>query len=254
MNSLKLKNILDYNNKTLVLTGSSGQLGVYISNFFLNLGCKVYGLDKVKKKSFYSKNFFFKKVDISNEKQTSEVLKYIKKKEKKIDIIINGAAYNPVTHFSKRNKKELTLTSNTNIIGTINLIRAFYKIQKNNCKIINIGSVYGVRSPDFKIYGKKDRISSEIYGGSKAAIIQITKYFAVFLSKYNVSVNCISPGGILNKVKQNKTFIKKYSNKVPIKRMGKPEDLSMALLYFSSELTNYTTGQNLVIDGGFTIC
>ena len=52
MNSLKLKNILDYNNKTLVLTGSSGQLGVYISNFFLNLGCKVYGLDKVKKKIF----------------------------------------------------------------------------------------------------------------------------------------------------------------------------------------------------------
>ena len=254
MNYIKIKNILDYKNKTLILTGSNGQLGNYITKFFLSLGCKVYGLDKVKKNSILNKNYFFKKIDISNEKETKKVLKYIKKKEKKIDIIINGAASSPTTHFSKRNKKELNETLNTNIIGTLNVIKAFYEVQNKNCKIINFGSIYGVRSPDFKIYGEKDRINSEIYGGTKAAIIQITKYFAVFLSKKNISVNCISPGGILNKSIQSKKFIKKYSNKVPMGRMGKPEDLAMALLYFSNDTTNYTTGQNLVIDGGFTIC
>ena len=254
MNYMKIKNILNYKNKTVVLTGASGQLGLYISNLFLSLGCKVYGLDKLKKHKIYNKKFFFKKIDIKNEFQVKKTIKYIKKKENKIDIIVNGAAYSPVTHFSKRIKREINETLDTNIVGTLNIIKSFYNVQKKNCKIINIGSIYGVRSPDFKIYGKKDRINSEIYGGSKAAIIQITKYFAVFLSRHNVSVNCISPGGILNTKKQNKKFIKKYSNKVPVGRMGNPEDLTMALLYFSNELTNYTTGQNLIIDGGFTIC
>ncbi len=54
-------------------------------------------------------------------------------------------------------------------------------------------------SPDFKIYSKGDRFSPEIYGASKSSIIQLTKYYAVLLAKRNINVNCISPGGLLNK-------------------------------------------------------
>ena len=122
------------------------------------------------------------------------------------------------------------------------------------CKIINIGSIYGVRSPDFSIYDDNNNMNSEIYGGSKAAIIQITKYFAVLLAKKNIIVNCISPGGLENKNFQKNKFIYNYSKKVPLGRMCKEEDLKMALLYFSNTETNYTTGQNLIIDGGFTLC
>ena len=72
--------------------------------------------------------------------------------------------------------------------------------------ILNIGSIYGFLSPDFNIYSKGDRFSSEIYGASKGSVIQLTKYFAVLLAKNKINVNCISPGGIINKKVQNLMF------------------------------------------------
>ena len=76
------------------------------------------------------------------------------------------------------------------------------------CKIINISSIYGLISPEFKIYEKGDRFSSEIYGATKAGLIQLTKYYSVLLAKYNILVNCISPGGIVNKKFKLKNFKK----------------------------------------------
>ena len=69
------------------------------------------------------------------------------------------------------------------------------------CKIINIGSIYGNISPDFRIYGKNDNFNSEIYGATKAGVIQLTKYLSVLMSKYNINVNSMSPGGIYNEIK-----------------------------------------------------
>ena len=108
--------------------------------------------------------------------------------------------------------------------------------------------VYGI---DLRSKKKKDNLSSEIYGGSKAALIQLTKYFAILMAKYNIKVNCISPGGIEDK-KHSKYFVKNYCLRVPLNRMGNISDLYGALIYFSGEISNYTIGQNLIIDGGLT--
>ena len=80
--------------------------------------------------------------------------------------------------------------------------------------------IYGFLSPDFKIYEKGDRFSPEIYGATKSAIIQLTKYYAVLLANRNINVNCISPGGIINKDLQSKSFIKKYVKRVPKNEWG----------------------------------
>ena len=115
-----------------------------------------------------------------------------------------------------------------------------------------MSSIYGLVSPDFKIYSKGDRFSSEIYGATKAGLIQLTKYYSVLLARYNILVNCISPGGIKNKNVQTKRFQKKYSNRVPLKRMAEVEDLFTTILFLSSKKTKYITGQNIVIDGGLS--
>ena len=104
-------------------------------------------------------------------------------------------------------------------------------------------------SPDFRVYGKKDNFNSEIYGATKAALIQITKYYSVILSNLNINVNCLSPGGIYD---QKKNFIKKYSQRVPKKRMAKNEDLNTGILFLASDKSDYVTGQNLIIDGGLS--
>ena len=81
----------------------------------------------------------------------------------------------------------------------------------------------------------------------------MTKYFAVHLANRNIRVNSISPGGIFNPNKpQGSKFIENYKKNCPMNRMGENKDIIGAIIYFASEASSYTTGQNLVVDGGFT--
>lgn len=239
---------INFKNKIILITGSSGKIGKELSNFFEKEKAIVYGIDIKKKKS---KNFF--SGDISNEKFVDNTIKEIIRKHKKIDVLINNAAKSVFTNPFFRSKEELKLVTETNLYGTINLIKSFSKNKKKSnsySKIINIGSIYGVVSPNFSIYGPKDNFNSEIYGATKAGIIQLTKYFAVLLSDKNINVNCISPGGVADQ--NHSVFFKKnYNNKVPQKRMGRAEDLIGIIAILSSQYSNYITGQNILVDGGF---
>ena len=100
-----------------------------------------------------------------------------------------------------------------------------------------------------RLYAEGDRRTPEIYGASKAAVINLTKYFAAYMAP-NVRVNCISPGGIFNN--QDSDFVQMYSRKVPMERMGKEEELLSTLEYLISDESSYVTGQNIVVDGGLT--
>ena len=90
-----------------------------------------------------------------------------------------------------------------------------------------------------------------MYGPSKAAILNLTKYVAVLWGKSNVRVNALSPGGIFNN--QDPQFVRKFSARVPLGRMGYLDDIVGPLLFLASDASKYITGQNLKVDGGFTI-
>ena len=196
-------------------------------------------------------------MDICNQREIIKTFEKIITKEKKIDIIINNAATATFKKFTNRTNEEIEFVLKTNVTSIINIIKNYTILFKNKKlkkgKIINVGSIYGFLSPDFKIYSKGDRLSSEIYGASKSSVIQLTKYFAVLLAKKNINVNCISPGGILNKKLQSKKFIENYIKRVPKNRMGNVEDLHTAMIYLASDFSDYTTGQNLVVDGGLSL-
>ena len=254
--SQNIDKLFNYKNKIVLITGSNGQVGKSLVKLFLDLGSIVYGLD-IASNQIKKKNFFYKKVDISNTKKIEVYLKYIVKKNKKIDIIINNAGYSVFSKFYKRSEKEFNNTINVNLKGPINIINSYYKIHKSkklkNCNIVNIGSIYGSLSPDFRIYGKNDNFNSEIYGATKAGVIQLTKYYSVILSKHNININCLSPGGIFNDDKpQERNFVKKYSSRIPKNRMAKIDDIYTGILFLTSDKSNYVSGQNLMIDGGLS--
>ena len=256
MKNPNIKSLFNFNNKKILITGASGQIGSATVDLFLNLGSKVYGVDKNAGKNKHS-NYRFIKTDITNKLKIKTKITEIVKKEKCIDVIINTAAVSYFSKYDKRTDLEINKTLDTNIKGVLNIINSYAHIHKTRklkkCSIINMGSIYGFLSPDFRIYGNKDRFSSEVYGASKAAVIQLTKYYSVVLSKYNINVNCLSPGGIYNDKKpQNKKFVKNYSNRVPLKKMGKPENLFTGILFLASDQSNYVNGQNLIIDGGLS--
>lgn len=241
---------LEFNNKIVLLTGCEGKLGKEIKKKYFELGAKVYGID-IKKSS--NRKIF--KADISNEKSVDKIISKIIKLEGKIDIIINNAGVSVYSPMEKRKSSEIDFTLNVNVKGIINIIKSYFKIHKlkklKSCKIINISSIYGIVAPDFRVYSKNDNINSEIYGASKAAVIQLTKYFATLFGKDNILVNCISPGGIQDK-NHSKFFISQYKKRVPLNRLAIEKDIMGAIIYFSSDSCSYTTGQNLVIDGGLS--
>tara|TARA_B100000989_G_scaffold256561_1_gene205804 strand:+ start:1221 stop:1997 length:777 start_codon:yes stop_codon:yes gene_type:complete len=256
MPNQKIDNFFNFKEKIILITGSSGQIGSSLCKLFLDLGAKVYGLDTTSGRVKH-KNFFFKKLNIIKKTFVERSINTIIKKNKKIDVIINNAGYSVFTKFYNRTKKELDKTINVNIIGTLNIINSYVKIHKKKklqyCNIINIGSIYGLMSPDFRIYGKKGNYNSEIYGATKASIIQLTKYYSVLLADLNINVNCLSPGGLYNtKNPQTASFIKKYSLRVPKARMAKPEDLYTGIIFLASSKSNYVSGQNIIVDGGLS--
>jgi len=235
--------------KTMLITGSESQLGKAYVGRFLDLGYSVFGFDLLPQSQ--NSKLIYRKVDITKPKEIGAALDSL---DKEIDVLVNNAGNQIFTPFEERTEEELDLVIGANLKGTIiitkELFNRFFKPKKRGC-IVNIGSIYGVVATDMRLYKEGDRRSSEIYGATKAAIIQLTKYFAAYMAPYNVRVNCISPGGIFNH--QNGEFVEKYSAKVPFSRMGRENELLSTLEYLVSEQSTYTTGQNIIVDGGLTV-
>lgn len=118
--------------------------------------------------------------------------------------------------------------------------------------IVNIASIYGVVGNDFTLYQEYGGTSPAAYAAIKGGIINLTRYLASYCGANNIRVNCVSPGGILDEKNQHPSFIKRYCEKVPMRRMGNPDDIAPAVSFMLSEEAKYITGQNLVVDGGWT--
>ena len=133
------------------------------------------------------------------------------------------------------------------------------KKSKRSGVIILMGSIYGHVAQDLNIYkGIKDMRENMPYTIIKSGISGLTKQMASYYGKYNIRINTISPGGLVGHVKgikqkQNIKFLKQYSLKVPLKRLGKASEVATACVFLSSEAASYITGIDLLVDGGWTV-
>jgi NAD(P)-dependent dehydrogenase (short-subunit alcohol dehydrogenase family) len=251
-----LNKIYDLKNKVIVITGSCGQLGASMCDLFVKMGCKVIGIDNSVESNKIN-NVDYYDLDIRQSKNVSIVFKNIFKKYNQIDILINNAGVSVFEPFEERNEENFDWVMNVNLKGTFNCIQKYVNNydsinQKQGC-IINIASMYGLISPDFRIYSENDRKNSEVYGATKAGVIQMTKYFAVHLADRNIRSNSISPGGVYNPANpQGKEFIENYKYRCPMKRMAKSEEIANVALFLATELSSYVNGQNIIVDGGMS--
>ncbi len=116
--------------------------------------------------------------------------------------------------------------------------------------IVNISSIYGVVGPDFSIYNGTDMTMPAAYSAIKGGVVNFTRYLASYYGAFGIRVNCVSPGGIFDK--QPPEFISNYEMRVPMKRLGCPDDVSPSVTFLLGEHSKYITGQNLIVDGGWT--
>jgi len=253
-----LDGFFNLRDKIILVTGATGQLGFEICNSYVKTGAKIIGTDKElnSSKMVKSDNIKYFEMDITDKKSIANIFERVNSSYGRFDILVNNAGVSAFEPFEDRPESSFDWVMDVNLKGTFLCIQTYIngaKRKEQNGNIINIGSIYGVVSPDYRIYSDCARRNSEVYGATKAGIIQMTKYFAVHAAKYGIRVNCVSPGGIFNPENpQGKDFIKNYSDRCPMGRLASAEEIIGGILYLSSDAARYVTGQNLVIDGGMS--
>lgn len=151
---------------------------------------------------------------------------------------------------------EFRATVDVNLAGTFNAIQVFgpAMARAGRGSIVNIGSLYASIAPDPSLY---DHIEADppflkpaAYGASKAAVVNLTRYFARLWGPHGLRVNALSPGGVRGG--QDSEFLRKYEARVPLGRMAEAPDLAGPLVFLASDASRYLTGHELRVDGGFT--
>ncbi|HNX91713.1 MAG TPA: SDR family oxidoreductase, partial [Candidatus Omnitrophota bacterium] len=195
------------------------------------------------------------KMDISDMKDIKNGMKKAAGKKGRIDILVNNAVYCEMGNPESMTEEEWAYGVDGTLNSAYRCLKAVIPYMGNGSKIVNISSMYGMISPDMRIYREHpDFFSPPNYGAAKAGIIQLTKYFAVYLAAKGIGVNCLTPGSFPSKeVRKSKGFIKELTKKIPIGRVGEPHELGGAVLFLSSGASSYVTGQNIIVDGGWTI-
>lgn len=175
-----------------------------------------------------------------------------------IDILINNAGGGSGAgkcRLLERSPKDIADLIDKNLIGTMYCCQAVGKImaEQGHGKIINIASMAGLIGRDRRMYDRSDMQGQPIdYAAAKAGVIGMTRDLAAYLAPMGVYVNAISPGGFRRKLPES--FVADYSDRTPLGRMGiDGVDLNGAALFLASAASDYVTGHNLVVDGGFSI-
>tara|TARA_Y100000816_G_C26104792_1_gene586680 strand:- start:3293 stop:4042 length:750 start_codon:yes stop_codon:yes gene_type:complete len=245
----------DLKKKVVVITGGSGFLGKQYSNAFLKNKCKVINLDTVNK----NKKVFFFKCDISKESDLILAKDKIVKKFKKVDILINNAARNPIPGENKKSNKledldlkELNDDLRVGLIGSILTSKIFggQMLKQKKGNIINISSDLGVIAPDQRLY-KKNFIKPVSYSVVKHGILGLTKYLASYWGSKNIRCNAFAPGGMKNK--NNISIQKKIEKLIPINRMSNINEYNDIVLFLASDSSSYINGATIIADGGRSI-
>ena len=244
--------------RTALVTGSSGPLGTSISASLHRIGYKVVGVD-YKPPRDSSCIFEFVECDFLDEARLKKVMEPIFKHHN-VETLVNNAAFTTESNtgefaveFEKQTAQGVKDAFQVNAIAPFILSQIFHKYsdtQSNNLSIVNIGSIYGIVAPSVSLYQEQEFFSPCGYGMSKAALIHLTKYLSVVLAP-KIRVNSVSPGGI--KRNQNEQFITRYQNLTPLKRMNSENETSEVVTFLVSEKSSYVTGQNFVVDGGWTV-
>jgi NAD(P)-dependent dehydrogenase (short-subunit alcohol dehydrogenase family) len=252
-----LDHLFGLDGKKILVTGACGQLGKVICRGFLDVGSVVIGVDiNINKNNvIQNNNISYFPFDITSKKSVKDLFNKLYNKYSSIDVLINNAGISTFEPFEDRSEKSFDRVSDVNLKGTFLCIQEYSKHQKNNkCgNIINIASIYGLISPDPRMYKEGDRRNSEVYGATKAGIIQMTKYFAVHLAENQIRVNVVSPGGIYNSENpQSENFVNEYSKRNPTGRMANTDEMLGAVLFLASNTSTYVTGHNMVVDGGMS--
>jgi len=238
--------------KIIIVTGGNGLLGREIVKKLLTEGATCINIDINHNTSI---DLSCIQCDITDSNSIDRAIKLIINNFNHIDGLVNNA-YPRTNDWGFKFEDIEFISWQSNIDWQLNSYFYFtqqvskYMVKQGLGSIVNMASVYGVVGPDFTVYDGTEMTMPAAYSAIKGGIVNFGRYLASYLGPSGVRVNTISPGGIFDN--QNPVFVNNYNKKVPMRRMGLPRDISPAVSFLLSDDSNYITGHNLIVDGGWT--
>jgi NAD(P)-dependent dehydrogenase (short-subunit alcohol dehydrogenase family) len=197
-------------------------------------------------------------IELENEAEVATVHETVRKHFGRLDILVHCAALvgtSPLegwaVPFEEQSLNTWRRAHEVNVTAGFHLIQSCADLLKasGHGSVIAVSSIYGVVAPDFGLYEGTQMGNPAAYASSKAGLLQLTRWLSTALAP-RVRVNAITPGGVF--ANQDPAFVARYEKRTPMGRMAGVEDFKGAMAYLASDLSAYVTGQNLVVDGGWT--
>ncbi|MEK9185074.1 MAG: SDR family NAD(P)-dependent oxidoreductase [Patescibacteria group bacterium] len=260
MTNVSLQQLINLNNKTAIVTGGAMGIGFGIANRLAEAGANVVIADLNEEvgnkavKELNDKGFkvVFVKTDVTSEQEIKEAVDFSVKTYGGIDILVNNAGIYPQIPVMQMKTTDFEKVLNVNLKSVFLFTKTVAEImirQNKGGKIINITSIDALHPSS---------VGLAVYDASKHGLWGFTKNTALELAPHNIQVNAIAPGGIATPgtgaggsvSSDMKALIERFMLKIPMKRMGEPDDIGKVALFLASDLSSYMTGSQVVVDGG----
>ena len=240
--------MIDFKNKNILITGASGGIGNALVKRFVSLGGNVLGtgtkpekLDLIKKKYPSIK---VKRFDMSEHSRIEEFIDNVTLELGGLDILVNNAGTNLDNLSLRMKEEEWKKVIDINLTATFLLSKHAIKTMLKN----KFGRIVSITS----VVGHTGNLGQSNYAASKAGIIGMSKSFAIEYAKKNITINCVSPGFIVSDMTMNiAEKVKLYlTSRIPMGKLGSGEDVSNSVVFLSSNLASYITGETIHVNGG----
>ena len=253
--------------RVALVTGGAGHIGSAMAETLAELGAKIVLLDVHQELCQKKANEIHEKyqvetwpciVDLTQEEQTRAVPGFIRERFGRLDICVNCAALVGTSHLKgwavpleDQSVDTWRMALEVNLTSVFVLVQACHEILKSSKRgsVINVSSIYGMVGPDMNLYQGTGMGNPAAYSASKGGLLQLTRWLATVLAP-DIRVNAISLGGVFRN--HQEPFLTRYVQRTPLGRMATEEDIKGAAAYLAGDLSSYVTGDNLVVDGGWT--
>lgn len=252
--------------KCVLITGATGYLGAAMTQVMAEAGAHVLVnsrseqkanalVDQLQHEGLSAESAIF---DIRDKQAIDDFVLGLD--QQSVHVLVNNAYAGGAGTIESVDSDAYETSYDITMLATHNLLQALLPnfrqavAECGEASVINIASMYGMVSPDLRVYANKKGANPPFYGAAKAALLQWTRYAACEFGGENIRVNAISPGPFPATQVQDKNpdFIKLLENKVPMSRIGQASELKGPALFLASSASSYVNGVNLVVDGGWT--